>query len=76
VQRVQNHWALTADLRAQCLAQRGFVVIKCDNRGSFRRYPLCINFVRRCGGSEARTSACIFRAYRMRGLCLCAWLGG
>jgi hypothetical protein len=76
VQRVQNHWALTADLRAQCLAQRGFVVIKCDNRGSFRRYPLCINFVRRCCGDEARTSACISGAYRMRGLCLCAWLGG
>ena len=37
VQRVQNSWALTADLRAQCLAQQGFVVIKCDNRGAFRR---------------------------------------
>jgi dipeptidyl-peptidase-4 len=40
VQRVQNNWALAADLRAQCLAQQGFVVIKCDNRGSFRRYVL------------------------------------
>lgn len=37
VQRVHNNWMLTADLRAQCLAQQGFVVIKCDNRGSFRR---------------------------------------
>ena len=37
VQRVQNNWLLSADLRAQCLAQQGFVVVKCDNRGAFRR---------------------------------------
>lgn len=37
VQRVQNNWLLSADLRAQGFAQQGFVVIKCDNRGSFRR---------------------------------------
>ena len=37
VQRVTNNWLLTVDLRAQCLAQAGFVVIKCDNRGSYRR---------------------------------------
>jgi len=37
VQRVTNNWLLTVDLRAQCLAQAGFVVLKCDNRGSYRR---------------------------------------
>jgi dipeptidyl-peptidase-4 len=37
VQRVMQHWSVTADLRAQRLAQLGMVVIKCDNRGSYRR---------------------------------------
>lgn len=37
VMRVQNQWILTADLRAQRLAQLGIVVIKVDNRGSYRR---------------------------------------
>jgi len=37
VQRVTNNWLLTVDLRAQYLAQLGFIVIKCDNRGSYRR---------------------------------------
>lgn len=37
VQRVLNQWALTADLRAQRMAQEGFLVIKCDNRGSSNR---------------------------------------
>jgi dipeptidyl-peptidase-4 len=37
VMRVQNQWLLTADLRAQRMAQQGIVVIKCDNRGSYRR---------------------------------------
>jgi len=37
VQRVCDYWLLTADLRAQRLAQDGCVVIKCDNRGSSRR---------------------------------------
>ncbi len=37
VQRVMNHWSVSADLRAQRMAQLGMVVIKCDNRGSFRR---------------------------------------
>lgn len=37
VQTVQNKWLLTADLRAQRLAQEGFLVLKCDNRGSSRR---------------------------------------
>ncbi len=37
VQTVQNKWLLTADMRAQRLAQEGFLVLKCDNRGSSRR---------------------------------------
>lgn len=37
VQRVANEWVATVDLRAQYLAQQGFVVFKLDNRGSFNR---------------------------------------
>lgn len=37
VQRVMNHWQTRADLRCLRLAQEGFLVIKCDNRGSYRR---------------------------------------
>jgi dipeptidyl-peptidase-4 len=37
VQRVVDAWDLTADLAAQYLAERGFAVWKCDNRGSSRR---------------------------------------
>lgn len=37
VQRVVNTWATTVDMRAQALAQRGFVVLRIDNRGSARR---------------------------------------
>ncbi|MEA2635807.1 MAG: dipeptidyl-peptidase 4 [Chloroflexota bacterium] len=36
-QMVNDSWAQTADLRAQWLAQNGFVVLKVDNRGSARR---------------------------------------
>ncbi len=36
-QRVADDWTLTVDLRAQYLAQEGFVVIKVDNRGSANR---------------------------------------
>jgi dipeptidyl-peptidase-4 len=37
VQRVVDDWSVTADLRAQYLAQEGFCVLKLDNRGSARR---------------------------------------
>lgn len=36
-QRVQNNWDLTVDMRAQYLAQQGFVVFRVDNRGSANR---------------------------------------
>ncbi len=37
VQYVSDSWAMTADLNAQGLAERGFAVWKMDNRGSARR---------------------------------------
>ena len=37
VQTITNSWTMTADLRAQYFAQRGFAVWKMDNRGSARR---------------------------------------
>jgi dipeptidyl-peptidase-4 len=36
-QMVGNQWGLTVDLRAQYLAQNGYVVLKLDNRGSAGR---------------------------------------
>jgi dipeptidyl-peptidase-4 len=36
-QMVANQWGLTVDMRAQYLAQHGFVVLKADNRGSADR---------------------------------------
>ncbi|MDB5079882.1 MAG: uncharacterized protein JWP00_1806 [Chloroflexi bacterium] len=36
-QRVQNTWDVTVDMRAQYLAQQGFVVFRVDNRGSANR---------------------------------------
>jgi dipeptidyl-peptidase-4 len=36
-QMVTSTWSLTVDLRAQYLAQQGFVVLKVDNRGSAQR---------------------------------------
>jgi dipeptidyl-peptidase-4 len=36
-QMVNDSWSQTVDLRAQMLAQQGFVVLKVDNRGSPRR---------------------------------------
>ncbi len=37
LQMVNDSWAQTVDLRAQMLAQQGFIVLKVDNRGSPRR---------------------------------------
>ncbi|CAN0548428.1 unnamed protein product, partial [Laminaria digitata] len=37
VRRVSRSWGSTVDMRAQRLRDLGFLVLKCDNRGSFRR---------------------------------------
>ena len=37
VQRVNQSWSQSADMRAQHLRSLGFAVVKCDNRGSSRR---------------------------------------
>ncbi|CAN0320987.1 unnamed protein product, partial [Hapterophycus canaliculatus] len=37
VQWVSRSWGSTVDMRAQRLRDMGFLVLKCDNRGSFRR---------------------------------------
>ncbi len=37
VQAVGNRWDLTVDMRAQYLAQQGYIVLKVDNRGSANR---------------------------------------
>jgi len=37
VQTVKNSWEVTQDLRAQHLAERGYVVFRLDNRGTPRR---------------------------------------
>lgn len=36
-QFVSDQWSMTADLRAQYLRAQGFLVLKVDNRGSYRR---------------------------------------
>jgi dipeptidyl-peptidase-4 len=55
VQTVTESWAMTADLAAQFLAERGFAVWKADNRGSSRRghaFEAAIN--RHMGNVEVR----------------------
>lgn len=37
VQMVTDRWRLSADLRSQRMREQGYLVLKCDNRGSFRR---------------------------------------
>ncbi len=36
-QRVVNSWGTTVDMHAQALRSRGYLVVKIDNRGSYRR---------------------------------------
>lgn len=36
VQFISDNWGMTADLRAQAMRSKGFLVVKCDNRGSNR----------------------------------------
>jgi dipeptidyl-peptidase-4 len=57
-QMVNDSWAQTVDLRAQWLAQNGFVVLKVDNRGSARRgLAFEAPLARRMGQVEVRDQA-------------------
>ena len=54
-QMVTDSWSQTVDLRAQMLAERGFVVLKVDNRGSARRgLDFEAPIAHRMGGIEVR----------------------
>jgi dipeptidyl-peptidase 4 len=54
-QLVNDSWAETVDLRAQLLAEHGFVVLKVDNRGSARRgLAFEAPIARRLGDIEVR----------------------
>lgn len=55
VQLIADSWALTADLNARFLADRGFAVWKMDNRGSARRgHEFEAALYRRMGTVEVR----------------------
>jgi dipeptidyl-peptidase-4 len=55
VQTVTDSWAVTADLTAQFLAERGLAVWKADNRGSSRRgHPFEAALNRNMGSVEVR----------------------
>jgi dipeptidyl-peptidase 4 len=65
-QMVHDSWAQTIDLRAQMLAEHGFIVLKVDNRGSARRgLKFEAAIAGRFGGIEVRD--------QVEGL---RWLGG
>ncbi len=54
-QMVNDSWVQTVDLRAQMFAERGFVVLKVDNRGSARRgLQFEATISRRLGDIEVR----------------------
>jgi dipeptidyl-peptidase-4 len=66
---VHDTWVQTADLRAQYLAQRGFLVLKADNRGSARRGLAFEGRIAGCTGDiEVRDQADAVRAVREMGL--------
>uniref|UniRef100_M4B3T5 Peptidase S9 prolyl oligopeptidase catalytic domain-containing protein n=1 Tax=Hyaloperonospora arabidopsidis (strain Emoy2) TaxID=559515 RepID=M4B3T5_HYAAE len=51
VQRVARTWAMTADMRAQRFRDMGYVVLKIDNRGSFRRGSAFEGAIKHCMGT-------------------------
>ncbi|MFO0958133.1 MAG: DPP IV N-terminal domain-containing protein [Isosphaeraceae bacterium] len=58
VQTVTDSWAITADMTAQFLAERGFAVWKADNRGSSRRgLEFQAPLYRKMGDIEVRDQA-------------------
>ncbi|KAI9922384.1 hypothetical protein PsorP6_002455 [Peronosclerospora sorghi] len=51
VQRVARMWAMTVDMRAQRFRDMGYVVLKVDNRGSFRRGLAFEGAIKHCMGT-------------------------
>lgn len=51
VQRVSRMWAMTVDMRAQRFRDMGYVVLKVDNRGSFRRGSAFEGAIKNCMGT-------------------------
>jgi len=76
VQTVSNAWPLTADLRAQFLRSRGYLVLKLDNRGSDRRGLVFEAPVKRdMGNLELRDQIEGVRWAQRAGLCDAARVG-
>src|SRR5262249_48336376 len=76
VQMVQDAWSLAVDLRAQLLAQRGFAVLKVDNRGSARRSVAFEGAIhRRMGSVEVRDQVDGVRTLVERGVALADRVG-
>ncbi|MEO8510802.1 MAG: DPP IV N-terminal domain-containing protein [Chloroflexota bacterium] len=68
-QKVIEHWALTVDLAAQRLAQRGIAVLVVDNRGTFNRgIAFEAPLFRRLGVAEVQDTAAAVRELVRRGL--------
>lgn len=69
VQRVVNAWSTTADMRAQHLRSRGYLVVVVDNRGSARRGLAFEGAVRhRLGSVEVEDQVAAVRWLVERGL--------
>ncbi|MCG3134560.1 MAG: Dipeptidyl aminopeptidase 4 [Planctomycetes bacterium] len=69
VQRVQDSWEATVNMRAQYLRAQGFLVVVCDNRGSMRRGKAFEEAIHRnMGDLEVRDQAAAVRAMAERGL--------
>lgn len=68
-QKVMEHWALTVDLTAQRLAQRGVAVLVVDNRGTANRgVAFEAPLFRRFGVVEVQDTAAAVRELARRGL--------
>lgn len=83
VQTVTDQWALTVDMRAQYLTQRGFAVLKLDNRGSDGRgVAFEAHIAGRMGTVEVEDQAAGVREMVARGIAdpervgIYGWSGG
>jgi len=76
VQRVRNEWASTADLRVQRFVSTGFLVVKCDNRGSSRRGLKFESAIKnRMGTVEVDDQVAVLHALQREGLSDAARVG-